>query len=472
MKRNSIVVKLGVTIITLHLLVLIPLGFTVNQIITNYFYKDVETKLEDLSSQYASTITNLEDESLLQMFNTLAKMTNVEIVISDTNGTVLSNSGIPYSDDNTVLSKDELLSLSKNTPIEDEYITSSDKYLKIGEPIIYENKHIGNILLFSSIHAIDQSIKNVTQLLTLASIGTILLAIGFTFFISRKMASPLLQMEQITKRITTNQDFSTRVSYKGNDEIGSLAKAINDMSLTLEKYQQNRHEFFSNISHELKTPITYIKGYTQAIQKKLYQNENEKELFLSIIENETNRMNKLMDELMDLSKIEEGKLNLHFEELDLTHILEMVVNKAQMKAKAKGLSIYYEEDNDIPLLVADGYRMEQIFTNLLENAVRYTEEGSITIKIAHTGSVITIDISDTGIGIAEKELPNLFDRFYRVDKSRSRALGGTGLGLSIVKRLVDIHDGSIQIKSVEGKGTTCIISFPLQLKEENENEKD
>ncbi|QTM99055.1 HAMP domain-containing protein [Sediminibacillus dalangtanensis] len=470
MKRNSIIIKLGVTIITLHLLVLLPLGFTVNQILKNYFYDDVETKLSDLSSQYANMITDVQDEKILQMFNTLANMTNVEIVISDLNGRVLSSSGITHSHQDSLVSKEELITLSSNTSIKDEYVTSDEKYLKIGEPIIHDNKHIGNIILFSSISALDQSIKNVTQMLTLAGIGTVLLAIGFTFFVSRKMVSPLLQMEQVTKRISKEQDFSARVPYQGSDEIGSLANAINNMSYRLEKYQQNRHEFFSNISHELKTPITYIKGYTQAIQKKLYRDEKEKKLFLNIIENETVRMNKLMDDLMDLSKIEEGKLNLQYEKIDLTHVLEMAVNKIQIKAEEKRLTVHYNQETDIPLFVADGYRMEQIFTNLLENAVRYTEEGSIKVTISYHHSSIRIRISDTGIGISDKDIPHLFDRFYRVDKSRSRSLGGTGLGLSIVKRLVGVHGGRIHLDSVEGKGTTFTILF-LLLEEENHNEK-
>ncbi|MDL4840454.1 sensor histidine kinase [Aquibacillus rhizosphaerae] len=465
MKLNSVVVKLGVTILFLQLIILVPLGYIIVQIISNYAYNDVETQLVELSNQYAQTFDSIEDQDALSTVKNLAEMTDMEIVLFDVNGEIKSNFGITDLNKYPLISQNELQTLQQGEPVINEYTNKQNNYLKVGQPILDNGKQTGSIYLLSSLDSTYQSIYNVSKLVIFASIGAVVLAIGFTFFMSRKLASPLLQMEQATKKIADNKDFSTRVTYKGNDEIGSLATAINNLSSTLERYQTNRNEFFANITHELKTPLTYIKGYTQALKKGLYQSEEEKNNYLMIIENETTQMNNLMDDLMDLSKIEEGKLNLHMEDIDLIEVIDMVINKVKIKANQKGIDVVFNSPSHGALINADGQRMEQIFTNLLENATRYTEQGTIQVTIINELQGIKISIVDTGIGIAEEDLPYLFDRFYRVDKSRSRSNGGTGLGLSIVKKLVEIHDGTIEVQSTLGKGTTFILYFPIDLNE-------
>lgn len=471
MKLNSVVVKLGATIIFLQLIVLLPLGYITVQLISNYSYTDVKSQLLELSRKYAQNIDTVSKDNDYSAITNLAELTDMKALIIDSNGkSVYSTYETEQPDSYT--SQKELQRLAQGESIVSEYKFGDRSYLKVGQPIFKLGEQVGGIILFSSLEGTNQSIQNITKLVVLASIGAVVLAIGFTLFISRKLASPLLQMEKATKKIADKKDFSTRVAYKGNDEIGSLAGAINNLSSTLEMYQTNRNEFFANITHELKTPLTYIKGYTQAIKKNLYQSEKEKNDYLTIIENETNQMNNLMDDLMDLSKIEEGKLNLHMEDLDLIELMETVVNKGKFKASKKGLHITYQAPDQVALIFADGQRMEQIFTNLLENAIRYTEQGSIHVNISYKLNAIVVEISDTGIGIAASDLPLLFDRFYRVDKSRSRSSGGTGLGLSIVKKLVEVHKGTIDLESVQHKGTKVTVTFPTDLPSTVEERKE
>ncbi|WP_186579260.1 sensor histidine kinase [Aquibacillus kalidii] len=460
MKLNSVVIKLGATILFLQLIILIPLGYIIVQIILNFSYNDVENQLIDLSQKYAENIQSISDEETFRNINNIADITDMEAVVTDIDGKIRMNTEWDNLLEHPVLNQKELKQLNKKETIVNEYINKEAKYLKVGQPIIHNGKVIGSIFLFSPLHIINESIQNIIKLVVLASLGAVILAIGFTFFISKKLAAPLLQMEHATKRIANKQDFSTRVTYKGNDEIGSLANAINNMSSTLERYQTNRNEFFSNITHELKTPLTYIKGYTQAIRKNLYQSDNEKNDYLKIIENEANQINTLMDDLMDLSKIEEGKLPFHMEDLELNELIETIITKVQFKANQKNIDVHFSPSTSVALLYADGNRMEQIFNNLLENAIRYTEKGSIKVNLINETNGITVKIADTGIGIAKSDLPYLFDRFYRVDKSRSRSNGGTGLGLSIVKKLVETHNGTIEFQSEKDQGTTVILYFP------------
>ncbi|MCT2535748.1 HAMP domain-containing histidine kinase [Aquibacillus koreensis] len=461
MKLNSVVTKLGATILFLQLIILIPLGYIIVQIVSNYSYNEVESQLIDLSRKYAQSFTSVNDQHAWDSIYTYTEVTGMKAVLIDPDGRIISKAGLSELKEEGLSTPREQSLLKSGTPINTEYINNDTQYLKVAQPIMAGSTYTGSIYLLSSLDSTYQSVYNITKLVILASIGAVVLAIGFTFFMSIKLASPLLQMEKATKRIADKKDFSTRVTYKGNDEIGSLANAINNLSQTLETYQTNRNEFFANITHELKTPLTYIKGYTNALKKKLYQSEEEKETYLDIIEKETNQMNNLMDDLMDLSKIEEGKLNLHKEDIDITEVIDMVINKIMIKAKNKGITVSYEAPPEGVVLYADGQRMEQILTNLLENATRYTEKGNILVRVFKHSKQIKITVEDTGIGISEKDVPYLFERFYRVDKSRSRSHGGTGLGLSIVKKLVDIHDGAIEIQSKLGEGTTFILSFPM-----------
>lgn len=461
MKWSSIVTKLGLTIIILNLIVLIPLGYTINQIVSNYYYKEIEENLTELSAKYTSSVHSINDENLLNMFKSLALMTNMEIVVFDSFGNVLSSSGIERQAD--LITNQELSLLANGNSVSSSYELKqgNERFLKVGHPIFSDNQFAGGLYLFSSLNVVDESVSDIRQLVILASIGAILLAVGFTFLVSRKMAMPLLEMERVTRIIANKSDFSKRIPYSSHDEIGSLANGINHLSSKLEDYQSNRREFFSNVAHELKTPLTYISGYTNAIRKGLFRNDQEKEQFLTIIEKEVTHMNQLVEDLMDLSKIEDGQIELNLQEVDVNDVLKHVLNKAEIKAKHKELLLDLKVETNTTTIFADRVRLEQIFTNLIENAVRYTDHGKVIVKVTCKYNEIIVTISDTGIGIDEENIPHLFDRFYRVDKSRSRAHGGSGLGLAIVNKLVRLHKGTIKIKSEKRVGTTCELHFPI-----------
>jgi signal transduction histidine kinase len=306
-----------------------------------------------------------------------------------------------------------------------------------------------------------QSLDIIEKAVILAGIGAVFLALGFTFILSRKLSNPLLEMEKVTRKIAKG-DLNTRVSIGTKDEVGSLANAINDLAIELHRYRSNRREFFANISHELRTPITYLEGYANALENNLYQSEEEKKQYLQIIQQESSRLSKLVNDLFELSKMEEGKVALHFEDVDLVEVVENALLKTKMKAKGKGLHLDFTRLVSIPSIYADGLRMEQIVINLLENAIRYTEHGVIKVKLSSDSNTVRLTIEDTGIGIPEEDVPFLFERFYRVEKSRSREFGGTGLGLAIVKHLVKLQGGTISVKSKVRKGTCFELTFPMK----------
>ncbi|MEA3321485.1 MAG: ATP-binding protein [Bacillota bacterium] len=462
MKWNSIVIKLGASILTIILIILLPLGFIMNQLFSGFYFNSVQEQLNELSSRYANTITSVEDKGILHMFEILADMTEQEIVIVDERGTVVANSGLQSLPKGLRIQKDELSILINNSVVQKElYDKQTDKrYLSVGKPIFTEQQFIGGIFVLASVEDMYQSIDMIKNSIILAGTGAIFLAIGFTFIVSRKLSNPLLEMERATREIAKG-DLNTRVSSSSNDEIGSLANGINDLALELQRYRTSRREFFANISHELRTPITYLEGYANVIENKQYKTEEEKNRYLQIIQQEAKRMSSLVNDLFELSKLEEGKLHLHFEEIDVIEVVENAVSKNRMKAEQKGLNIGFSPLHQLPSIYADGLRMEQILINLIENAIRYTKQGSIMVSLSSHSEKIFINIEDTGIGIPSEDIPYLFERFHRVEKSRSREHGGTGLGLAIVKQLVERQNGKVQVKSDVGKGTCFKLTFPI-----------
>lgn len=465
MKWNSIVVKLGASILLLVLVILLPLGFVVNQIFSGFYFNKVHEQVEEASERYANSIDSL-DEQQLELFELLASVTEQEIIIVDDQGSVVANSGVPSLPIGENIRSRDFEKMARDSVIQSEYYddTNNSRYLRVGKPVYADGELIGGVFVLASVEGLYQSLDLVKRAIILAGIGAVFLAIGFAFILSRKLSSPLLEMEKATRKIATG-DLNTRVSHGSKDEIGSLATAVNDLAIELHRYRSNRREFLANISHELQTPITYLEGYASALMNHLYENEEEKEQYLQIIQLEAGRMSKLVSDLFELSKMEDGKIALVFEEVDLVEVVENALLKNKMKAQEKGLQLEFDQPYEFPSINADGRRMEQIFGNLIENAIRYTENGFVIVKLSRASASVNICVEDTGIGIPQEDIPFLFERFYRVEKSRAREFGGTGLGLAIVKQLVELQGGSIRVKSQLGKGTRFEITFPTVRRE-------
>ncbi|MBX9973304.1 two-component system histidine kinase PnpS [Cytobacillus firmus] len=252
-----------------------------------------------------------------------------------------------------------------------------------------------------------------------------------------------------------------------NDEWKGILLVFHDIT-ELKKLEQMRKDFVANVSHELKTPITSIKGFSETLLDGAMENKQALNDFLSIILKESDRLQSLIQELLDLSKIEKQGFSLSIQQLDLTDVLEDVMAIMKGKAAEKEIVFEYQRDEKPVYIEGDVHRLKQVFINIISNAISYTpNQGIIYISAAKTGSTVLTEIRDTGIGIEASEIPRIFERFYRVDKARSRNSGGTGLGLAIVKHLVEAHKGSISVKSEVGKGTSFIIELPKMNNEKN-----
>jgi two-component system phosphate regulon sensor histidine kinase PhoR len=220
---------------------------------------------------------------------------------------------------------------------------------------------------------------------------------------------------------------------------------------------QLKKDFVTSVSHELRTPLTAIKGFVETMEETATE-ENRK--YLEIVQRHTDRLVNMVVDLLSLSELEEKGTRLELEPVDLHVLVPAVLKLFERPARKKGLALELNADTDLPLVRADPFKLEQVLINLLDNALKYTDRGGVQVSLSRANGSVRIRVSDTGIGIAPEHLPRLFDRFYVVDKSRSRSLGGTGLGLAIVKHIVLLHGGEVAVESTPGVGTRFTLTFP------------
>lgn len=233
------------------------------------------------------------------------------------------------------------------------------------------------------------------------------------------------------------------------------------------RLEKIKADFVANVSHELRTPLTAIKGYVETIEAEAYENTDERDHFLNIIKRHTDRLINIVSDLLVLSEIERKEISWEeepktvLEEINFKEIVSSSLEAIKSKIEEKSLRVSLNIKEGLPPYGGDGFLLEQMFINLIDNAAKYTPEGgAIEIGISKLDSQFIIEVSDTGIGIPKEHLPRIFERFYRVDKTRSRKLGGTGLGLSIVKHIVIMHGGKIEVQSEVGRGSRFIITLP------------
>ena len=287
----------------------------------------------------------------------------------------------------------------------------------------------------------------------------IAIALIITIILSRRISSPVRLLTS-TARELEQGDFSKRVTYDGKGEIGELAAAFNAMADGLERTEKLRRDMVNDTAHELRTPLSNIIGYLEAVRDGVVKPD---EATINSLYNEATLLSHLIADLQDLALAEAGELKLVKQTVDLNEIVKQSVAAVQAKAQTKEIKLNVIAPENTPRIQADPHRLRQVLQNLLKNALAYTPAGgSVEIEVStDTKDKVTIKVTDTGEGIPEKEIANIFERFYRVDKSRARATGGHGLGLTIARRLVESHGGNITVKSQPGKGSCFSVTLPV-----------
>lgn len=287
------------------------------------------------------------------------------------------------------------------------------------------------------------------------------LSLILAYMISRWVADPL--QEVVSAAQTYPSEAMKPVSPSGPHEVQDLTRAFNSMVGRVESSQRSQREFVANVSHELKTPLTAVQGFAQAILDETADTPEARKQAAQIIYDEAGRMHRMALDLLDLARLEAGTADLKMSSVDIKALLQNIVEKFTPQALRKELGLQLDVSADLPALIGDGDRLAQVFTNLVDNALKFTPTGGqVTLSAARVGTDVEISITDSGIGVVKEALPRLFDRFYQADPSRAGGDGhGAGLGLAIVKEIVDAHNGKISVRSELGHGTTFVIHLPL-----------
>jgi signal transduction histidine kinase len=276
---------------------------------------------------------------------------------------------------------------------------------------------------------------------------------------ARGMTQPLREMAAAARRMEVG-DYSVRVYTRSRDEVGELAAAFNRMSGELEHLEQSRRDLVANVSHELKTPIAAIRAHLENLLDGV---ERPDPATLEVMLAQVERLGRLVDQLLDLSRLESGEVPLRLEELPLHPLVDDAISEIEVALPGRGVDVRNDVPADLPSLSADRERLHQVLFNLIDNAVRFTPSGgSVTVSARRRNGSVEVAVSDTGAGISPEHLPRLFERFYRADAARARGDGGTGIGLAIARSVVEAHGGQIRAESEPGRGSVFTFDLPAE----------
>jgi signal transduction histidine kinase len=435
----------------------------------DYIYDNAKQDLLRKGSRVNAAIQHLSDPTSIQKELTfLDESFNARIWVFDKQGKIIQTSvkdevSIGKSVHPSIVER----VINGETPVNElKFKGLTEPMLSVVVPWGIEDEIYGGIVLHSPIIGFEKTISNFRETILWTTLLGIFISTAMVSYLSWSISRPLRNIDRVAMEIGMG-NYSKRIDYHSNDEIGDLSKTINTLAMQLEEVEQKRqkhdqikNDFLANVSHELRTPLTAIQGFLEALQDRLVTDEQGRQKYYGVMYHEMLHMSRLIDDLMMLIKLESDELQLYKQPVNVGHLITKTTFKFRQEAESKGINLSRGISNEKLTAYGDPDRLEQILDNLLKNAIKFTEQGQIDLKTIEVGSYVIIQVTDTGIGIASQDLDRVWERFFKVDRSRTKNVKGTGLGLAIVKELVDIHNGKIEVESTIGKGTTFKVWIP------------
>ncbi len=339
------------------------------------------------------------------------------------------------------------------------YLEGTGWVLYTVAPVLEDKKPAGAVFLSDSLTDVYAGLANVARTMLLMSALALALAMGVGLAVGRAIAGPVVGLTRAVERMGRG-DLRQRVPARGRDEVATLSRSFNAMAERLAEEDARRREFLADVAHELQTPVSAIRAMAEPLAGgREYDLGTYRELARDM-EGQAERLGRLVGDLLELARLDSPKVQLVLEDVDLTGLLEGVVRTMAPQAAAAGVALRTGRLDPVRVK-GDGLGLEEVFTNLIGNGLKYAGAGrAVRVELERRGEEAVATVSDNGPGIPAEHLPHIFERFYRVERSRSRRGGGTGLGLAIVKRITDLHGGSVSARSREGEGTAFEVRLP------------
>ncbi len=327
-------------------------------------------------------------------------------------------------------------------------------------PVRTGDRILGAVQVARPLTSLHGQIRHVRWVVAWATVVALAIAGGLALFLARSIAGPVQEMQVAASRLAAGR-LDQRIPVRTRDELGDLARSLNYMASELERIDSLRRQFVADASHELRTPVANLAVAVEALKGVASSEDGNATALVAAVEHEVGRLRRLVEDLLDLSLVESGEVRLNLATLPPAEIVRRAVQPFYPRAEAGGITLRVELPARLPPVKADPERTVQVLTNLLDNALKYTPPGGmVTVSAIERRGHVLLGVTDTGPGIPEADLPHIFDRFYKVDKSRSGARGGAGLGLAIAKRLVEAQGGIIMAENLEGRGARFLVALP------------
>lgn len=445
------------------LLVMVVIEMAFVYAIQNYYYSSAKqylvsklnavTSVLSIHSQDSAANFSAEMRNMLETFNEKDK---IELMAVNSKGkVVLTSSG--FSPDVSIAMPDYEEAAAGGEGYYVGRLPSGEKIMAVSMAISSINSEYSSVRMVTSLTEIDGAVRNYIVTVTLIGLAILFIIIITGVYFAGSIVKPIRQISGIARKFAKG-DFSVRIQTNSDDEIGELCTAINHMADELSTAEAMKNEFISSVSHELRTPLTAIKGWAETLMIDGGNSPDTMKKGVGVIVNETERLSQMVEELLDFSRMQNGRFTLRKANMDILAELGDAVLIYSDKARRENIRVIYNEPEMLPFVYGDKNRLRQVFINIIDNAIKYSSSGdTVTINAEETeNGNIRISVADTGCGIKKSDLPKVKTKFYKANHTRR----GSGIGLAVADEIIAMHGGTIDLKSREGAGTTVIITIP------------
>lgn len=430
--------------------------------VQNYYYNSVQqyvsSKVNSVTSiltRYSSDTTRNLSAEVRNTIESFSEKDKMELMAINKKGdVVITSSG--FSANKSIYMPDYETAKDDGMGYIVQTQANGEKIMAVTYSISSLNSEYDAIRAVVSLTEIDNQITTLAVTLTVLCLVIILMIVLSGIYFVSSIVKPIQQISVTTGKFAKG-DFSVRIKNDSQDEIGDLCIAINHMADELSKSEEMKNEFISSVSHELRTPLTAIKGWAETLS--IDHDEETMKKGIRVIVNETERLSQMVEELLDFSRMQNGKFTMEKARMDILAELEDAILMYGEKAKRDNITINYNAPEMLPLINGDRNRLRQVFINIIDNAIKYSNSGcTVNVEATELDGYIQIAVEDNGCGIKASDLPRIKTKFFKANHTRR----GSGIGLAVADEIVSMHGGTLEVQSQEGVGTTVIIKIPIE----------